>query len=304
MGGLIWAYLGPQPAPLLPRWDLFVIDNAFRQIGTTMVPCNWLQCQENSVDTIHTEWAHGRLGSYALERAGNTDPEAIAHAKRFTRKTLKFEFKRNDVGIQKFRLRDGEGGGETAEEWRVGHPLVFPNFVRIGQPGYSEFQIRVPVDDTHTWHLTYQAFFPGSGVKVPEQDPVPTFEVPIPEIPDFVLAQDIACWINQGEICDRTQEWLGATDRGLVIFRRLLMEQIKVVQDGGDPINTFRDPIKNQFIDLDPDNLHRPAVTQYRENSIRYRSLGQSSPYLDELEQLFRQGAENSKRKARTEESA
>src|SRR5436309_412107 len=25
MGGLVWAYLGPAPAPLLPRWDLFVM---------------------------------------------------------------------------------------------------------------------------------------------------------------------------------------------------------------------------------------------------------------------------------------
>lgn len=303
LGGLIWGYLGPQPAPLLPRWDLFVIDNTFRQIGTTMVPCNWLQCQENAVDTIHTEWAHGRLGLYALERSGNTDPQKVAHAQRFSRKHLKFDFKRNAIGIQKFRLREGEGSRPSEEEWRVGHPMVFPNFVRIGQPGYSEFQIRVPVDDTHTWHLTYQAYFPGGGLKVPEQDPIPAFEVPIVEIPDFVLSQDLMCWINQGEICDRTKEWLGASDRGLVLFRRLLMEQIKIVQGGGDPINVFRDPTKNQFIDLDPDNLHRPALTKYRENSVRYMSLGQSSPYLDELDKLLRKGAELSKRKAQAGES-
>src|SRR5262249_8553484 len=24
LGGLVWAYLGPQPAPLLPRWDVLV----------------------------------------------------------------------------------------------------------------------------------------------------------------------------------------------------------------------------------------------------------------------------------------
>jgi hypothetical protein len=139
---------------------------------------------------------------------------------------------------------------------------------------------------------------------VPEQDPVPTFEVPIKEIPDFVLSQDLMCWINQGEIYDRTKEWLAASDRGLVLFRRLLMEQIKIVQDGGDPINTFRDMTKNQFIDLDPDNLHRPALAKYRENSVRYRSLGNSSPYFDELEELLRKGAELSKGQAKAEESA
>jgi 5,5'-dehydrodivanillate O-demethylase len=40
MGGLIWAYLGPRPAPLLPRFDLFVRDDLEREIGITRLPCN------------------------------------------------------------------------------------------------------------------------------------------------------------------------------------------------------------------------------------------------------------------------
>src|SRR6476661_6611193 len=43
MGGLIWAYLGPKPAPLLPRFDLFVQENRDRRIGIARIPCNWLQ---------------------------------------------------------------------------------------------------------------------------------------------------------------------------------------------------------------------------------------------------------------------
>src|SRR5215472_1321889 len=66
LGGLIWAYIGPQPAPLLPRWDLFVLDGVFRQIGTTLLPCNWLQCQENAVDTVHTPMLTGFLGCMLL----------------------------------------------------------------------------------------------------------------------------------------------------------------------------------------------------------------------------------------------
>src|SRR3954454_10821495 len=34
MGGLIFAYLGPAPAPLLPRFDGFVVENAVRMIGS------------------------------------------------------------------------------------------------------------------------------------------------------------------------------------------------------------------------------------------------------------------------------
>ena len=42
LGGLIFAYLGPLPAPALPHWDLFVWPNAVRQIAINVIDCNWL----------------------------------------------------------------------------------------------------------------------------------------------------------------------------------------------------------------------------------------------------------------------
>ncbi|WP_273368659.1 Rieske 2Fe-2S domain-containing protein, partial [Alicyclobacillus herbarius] len=33
LGGLIFAYMGPEPAPLLPRFDAFVVKNAIRIVG-------------------------------------------------------------------------------------------------------------------------------------------------------------------------------------------------------------------------------------------------------------------------------
>ncbi len=292
LGGLVWAYLGPQPAPLLPRWDLYVVDNAFRQIGATVLPCNWLQCQENAVDTVHTEWAHGRQGLYVLERKGTDNDEAARRYERIGRPHVRFDFKRVPIGIQKFRMQEGDS--EESEGWRTGHPMVFPNVVRIGSLGYAEFQIRVPMDDTHTWHLSYQAFFPGPTIQVPKQDPVPSFPVPIEDHPDFILGQDYVCWVAQGEICDRTEEQLGRSDIGLVMFRKLLMEQIEVVQKGADPINTFRDPRENQILDLSMER--RADISSYRKGGVRFMPLGRNSPVLDELDALMVQGAEAARR--------
>src|ERR1700730_9061328 len=42
LGGLIWAYLGPAPAPLLPRYDLFVRDDVEREVRITRLACHWL----------------------------------------------------------------------------------------------------------------------------------------------------------------------------------------------------------------------------------------------------------------------
>src|ERR1700735_2031235 len=55
MGGILWAYLGPQPAPLIPRYDGYVTEGTIRVMGHAVIPCNWLQIMENSVDIIHTE---------------------------------------------------------------------------------------------------------------------------------------------------------------------------------------------------------------------------------------------------------
>lgn len=56
MAGLIFAYLGPEPAPLLPNWDIFLMGGVTRDIGSAMIPCNWLQIMDNSMDPIHVEW--------------------------------------------------------------------------------------------------------------------------------------------------------------------------------------------------------------------------------------------------------
>ena len=58
LGGLIFAYLGPEPTPLVPRWELLVRDGVLRDIGAAIIPCNWLQIMENSLDPVHVEWLH------------------------------------------------------------------------------------------------------------------------------------------------------------------------------------------------------------------------------------------------------
>src|SRR5439155_3902227 len=47
LGGLIFAYLGPEPVPLVPRWKAMVDGSMVREIGVTVLPCNWLQAVED-----------------------------------------------------------------------------------------------------------------------------------------------------------------------------------------------------------------------------------------------------------------
>src|SRR2546422_668262 len=210
LGGLVFAYLGPEPAPLLPRWDLLVMDNVWRDIGVTVIPCNWMQCMENSLDPVHTEWLHGRYYEYVMSRNAGKDA----------------------------------GGG------RIGHPILFPNILRVGWT----FQFRVPTDDTHTYHVMYQVLPVPPGAE-PTQERVPVYQIPITDergehITNFVLGQDMMAWVTQGPVAERDLEKLGDSDQGVILFRRLLREQLAIVEAGGDPMNVFRDAATNKCIDI------------------------------------------------------
>jgi 5,5'-dehydrodivanillate O-demethylase len=67
---------------------------------------------------------------------------------------------------------------------------------------------------------------------------------------DTVMGQDVLAWVAQGAVTDRTDERLGDSDRGVILFRKLLQAQMQRVEQGEDPLNVFRDPAENTCIDL------------------------------------------------------
>lgn len=247
LGGLVFAYLGPPPVPLLPRYDLYVMDGVLRDIGHALLPCNWLQIMENSVDPHHVEWLHGHHLTWV--RGKNEQSVPTHYRKRHVRTGFDlFEF-----GIIKRRMLEGGSGDD--DDWKIGHPLIFPIMLRVGSHGQSRFQIRVPVDDTHTLHFWYSCYRVAEGVAVPEQETIPAYEVPWKDehgefLVDFVDGQDIMCWVTQGPIADRTREMLTGSDRGIALYRRLLFDQIRKVQSGEDPLGVIRDPGINAIIEL------------------------------------------------------
>ncbi|HEY7319427.1 MAG TPA: Rieske 2Fe-2S domain-containing protein [Candidatus Binatia bacterium] len=64
-GGLVFVYIGPEPIPLLPGYDLLVRDDGSRVVGGGEEFCNWLQRAENSADGAHSIALHA--AGYAFE---------------------------------------------------------------------------------------------------------------------------------------------------------------------------------------------------------------------------------------------
>ncbi len=267
LGGLLFAYLGPEPAPLIPRWELFVRDGVLRDIGAAVIPCNWLQIMENSLDPVHVEWLHQHFFNYVQERLGRTDfkGKPVSHKK--------INFKEFEHGIVKTRMLDGQT--EDSEDWRVGHPVLFPNILLSGSTQRPTFQIRVPLDDTHTLHLWYTCY---ARDDAKPQDVIPFYNVPVPGVdatgePDWSLldnnsGEDMIAWVTQGGVADRTQEALGLSDKGIILYRKQLKEQMEKVQAGQDPMNVFRDPAINQSIKL--------RLEEAKLNKFSFRGSGQT----------------------------
>jgi 5,5'-dehydrodivanillate O-demethylase len=253
LGGLVFAYMGPGPAPALPRWDILVWPNAVRQIGINTINCNWLQCQENTGDPTHSVWLHGHLFQYSLEKTG----QWAARSEDKQTFTVYSRIKMG-VGIKGLYAHPTPYGMEKgviyskelgADDDRVSRhsTVIFPFWTQTGSAGAprSEFQIRVPMDDTHTLHICYQCYSAPPGVDAPKQETVPWYEAPLYDengkpILDYVLAQDMIAWWAQGDIVDRSKEKLGRTDVPVIFLRRQLDEQIRRVEQGQDPMNFFR----------------------------------------------------------------
>jgi 5,5'-dehydrodivanillate O-demethylase len=286
MGGMLFAYMGPQPQPLLPRWDGFVAQNTIRIMGRTILPINWLQIMENSLDPVHTEWLHGHHYEFLKEQEGIKVAISTRH--------LKIDFKEFQYGMTKHRLL--EGHSEDGDDWKVGHPIVFPNMLAVGngdeKSRYYSFQMRVPVDDTHTMHLWFNAYVPPQGVAVPEHllEKVHTYEVPFMDdkgeyIVDNVDGQDMMAWISQGAIADRSLENLGATDKGIVMYRRMLKREMQKVQAGIDPMGIVRDSARNERIDLPNEKKKHHNSDGF--TSFMMRTHAKYSPIANDLSKLF-----------------
>jgi 5,5'-dehydrodivanillate O-demethylase len=279
LGGLIFAYLGPDPAPLLPRWDLLVWEDGLRDIGRALVPCNWLQIMENSVDPTHVEWLHGRHLAFSRARAGLPPPT------HYRRHQVKIGFDRFRFGIIKRRVL--EGGSEADDDWRIGHPLLFPLMVRVGAGQQHRLQIRVPVDDTHTLHFWYACYRPKPGQPPPQQDRIPVYDIPWRDeqgdfITDFVDGGDIMAWVTQGPVADRTREQLVSADAGIVLYRRLLLEQLKRAEAGEDPLGTVRDPAGNAIIELPQERNKLGGGSAFLREAVAMSHV-RHSPILDEI---------------------
>ena len=196
--GLLWAYLGPAPAPLLPDWAGFY-SPGYTVVSLLHVPCHWLQIMEGFYDPVHVEWLHDRWSFHLHGRA------VPARRPRHTAfRWLDFEY-----GVIFQRKLAG------SDEWLADRTVVFPNLDGAAGQGWYLTWV-VPVDDTHTilvYRLTLTSWkTPLGQVMVPanrrvQQTRVPAYRAqasldaeagPPEHFGSHLVSQDYASWLGPG----------------------------------------------------------------------------------------------------------
>ena len=101
---------------------------------------------------------------------------------------------------------------------------------------------------------------------------------------DTAPGQDIVAWITQGAVADRTKERLGRSDEGIILYRKMLKDNLRQMQMGQELMNVFRDPAEAACIEIvtERDQTERfggPAakyspITPYVQGALRSNTQG------------------------------
>lgn len=238
MAGLLWAYMGPDPAPELPVWEPFTWKNGFAEVVTCDIPCNWLQCQENSIDPVHFEWMHD---NWLVRMKGETGAYAPKH--------LKLAFDEFEFGFQYKRIR--EGMTESDPMWTVGRVALWPNAFYLG----GHFEWRVPVDNENSLCICWFFSRVPSDLGPYEQKRIPTWHGKTRDadgrwLTSHVINQDIVSWVGQGAIADRTKEKLGSSDKGIFMMRKRMFDDLDAIAQGRDPSGLIHDAERAKCVAL------------------------------------------------------
>jgi 5,5'-dehydrodivanillate O-demethylase len=164
---------------------------------------------------------------------------------------MKLAFDVFDYGIYKRRIIEGDPP-ETSPDWLLGHPVLFP--LTLGLPW--GFQFRVPMDDEHTLHFIYNVRDRKPGEEAEFEVKKGSYKTEDGEyILDTVIGTDLMAWMTPGALSPRNLEHLGRVDRGIIVYRDLIKENVAKVQRGEEPMGVIR-------------SVEQTAVTYHTEGDL------------------------------------
>jgi phenylpropionate dioxygenase-like ring-hydroxylating dioxygenase large terminal subunit len=261
--GIIWAYLGPEAPPPLPAFDWMLAPEEFVFAFKGYQECNWMQAHEGEIDPSHLSFLHrffedtadeDAYGRQILDAAEGTD----IPVSRILREQVapRIEIEATDYGVRIFTVREIT---EALRHVRITNYL-FPNSAVVAvSTDWGLLQVHVPIDDEHNWRYDVMYSFrqpvDRAGLlrdklelyTLPDYRPRRNranrygFDLDEQQAHTYIgIGRDFNThdtWATEGAglIQDRTTEHLGSQDKAIIASRRMLLDALKTIEQGGDP---------------------------------------------------------------------
>ena len=255
LGGIVWTYMGPRELqPPLPKFAWTQADEAHRYVNKVVQECNWLQAFEGGIDTAHAPILHRALTANSIRGINPNNATVRGGAP-------DLEVDVTDYGYRYYGLYPLGDEGTFVRAYQFVMPFT------QARPSDQEAQgndghFWVPMDDYEcmVWNWAFStgdAFTDEERLEArrgngPAHVDETTFrshanarngwlidrEVQKHETftgIDGINTQDRATQESMGPLVNRKREHLGPADRAIIEARKLLLEAVKTVRDGGSP---------------------------------------------------------------------
>jgi nitrite reductase/ring-hydroxylating ferredoxin subunit len=262
--GILFAYLGAGEPPAFAHFDCFVAPSEYTFAFKGYWDCNWLQALEVGIDPAHASWLHKFFEDEDPSKSYGRQFRATPADSEMPMSKVLREFDRPEIRVERtaygMRLQTLRKLNESSTHLRVTNILFPQAFVIPMSPEMTISQWHVPVDDYGCyWYSIFTSF--GAPVDKDTMRAQRLKTYPAPDYKpifgrhngwgfnadeqarltftgmgfDINIHDQWACE-SQGRIQDRTRENLGSTDKGIALYRRLLVDAIQKNQAGENPL--------------------------------------------------------------------
>ena len=269
LGGLIFAYMGPDPdqPPPLPNYSPLVDHGGQRMVEPTRYfDYNWFNFYENSADPCHVWILHG-TSAYGKQSWGNRF-FSLAEPPDFVPVETPY-------GMKMVISKPGpEEGSVFVDEMSLGFPSILqvgdtafvhaeidPQRLENSGSSYEHFMFLTPNDDDHFMLYTVDYymgpdadFFSRLAEMRKREEPTeavkPYDKRPLMPFRGNVRKEDIVTQGTQGLLGER-KEHLGTSDRGVIMLRKMVREAIEAVAEGKAPKGLHLEANEDGLVKLD-----------------------------------------------------